>query len=92
MHDLGFGLLGGHVMLLFVYSTSISQFTFASENGPCPVIFGPLVMLTQALIAAICFIVMQLLKILWHKKHYPEATFLHHAPYTIYNFYGIQDC
>ena len=55
MHDLGFGHLGGHVMLLFVYSTSISRFTFASENGPCPVIFGPLVMLTQALIAAIFF-------------------------------------
>ena len=81
-------------MLLFVYSIiiSISRFTLASEIGPFLVIFGSLVMLTQALIAAIFFIVMQLLKILWHKKHYPEATFLHHAPYTIYNFYGIQDC
>jgi hypothetical protein len=52
MHDLGFGHLGDHAMLLLVYSTSISRFTLASETGPCLVIFASLVMLTQALIAA----------------------------------------
>ena len=57
MHDLGFGHLGGHVMLLFVYSIiiSISRFTLASEIGPFLVIFGSLVMLTQAPSAAFFF-------------------------------------
>ena len=86
--------MGDHAMLFFVYSIiSISWFTLASGTGPCLVIFGSLVMLTQAPSAAFFFIIMHLFK----KKDYgikniiPEATFLHHAPYTII-FYGIQDC
>ena len=44
-------------MLLFVYSIiiSISRFTLASEIGPFLVIFGSLVMLTQAPSAAFFF-------------------------------------
>jgi len=82
-------------MLLFVYSIiiSISRFTLASEIGPFLVIFGSLVMLTQAPSAAFFFIIMHLFKTKDYgiKNIIPEATFLHHAPYTII-FYGIQDC
>jgi len=51
-------------MLLFVYSIiiSISRFTLASEIGPFLVIFGSLVMLTQAPSAAFFFIIMHLFK------------------------------
>jgi len=82
-------------MLLFVYSIiiSISRFTLASEIGPFLVIFGSLVMLTQAPSAAFFFHhnASFLKKDYGIKNIIPEATFLHHAPYTII-FYGIQDC